>query len=84
MPTDQPVNWALIDTPRVTTIVDAKGRTLRGIEVTIAADAPALRVQQGLLTSVRVLRDYEARGRIPDEISVVPTQQGDAITWSRD
>jgi hypothetical protein len=83
-PTDQPVNWTLVDEPRGIQILDAKGRALHGIEVNVVADAPTLRVQRALLSSVRVLRDYEAGATVPHEISVSPTRQGNGLTWSRD
>ncbi len=84
MPTDQPVHWTLMSEPRATTIADGKGRALHGIEVKVAVDATTLHVQRALLSSVRVLRDYEAGGRIPNEVAVAPTRQSDGLTWSRD
>src|SRR5258705_3338785 len=83
-PTEQAVSWVLVDEPRATTVVDAKGRVLHGIVAEVVADTPTLGVQRAVLSSVRVLRDYEGVGILPDEVSVAPTQQSDGLKWSRD
>jgi hypothetical protein len=86
--TDEPISWALVGTPRAVILEDAKGRLLRGIEVEVdvkaSTDASALRPERAVLSSVRVLRDYEALGKVPDEIAVAPVVEGARMTWARD
>ena len=48
---------------------------MRGIEFEIAADAPELRPRAAVLSSVRVLRDYELQGNAPDEVMVEAPRQ---------
>ena len=65
-----PVTWTLRGRPQPLTVQDAKGRPLYGMTaeagVTGAAD---LSVKQAVLSSVRVLRDYQALGTFPAEVA---------------
>jgi hypothetical protein len=56
---------------------------LRGIEAEVLVEAPVLAVRQALLSSVRVLRDYEILGAAPKEVEVAPTIAGRSVAWSR-
>ena len=81
----QPVSWTLIGRPEPVTIKDERGRSLYGM--TAEADvtgAAALSIKQAVLSSVRVLRDYQARGMFPAEVAAKPMVQGSTITWARD
>ena len=82
--TGQAVTWTLAGSPRPVTMNDAKGRPLRGIEVEAIVDSPALRVRGAVLSSIRVLRDYEARRPAPSEVAAVPVLNGKRISWARD
>jgi hypothetical protein len=81
--TEKPVTWTLTGTPKSVTADDPKGRALRGIEAVVTVDATALSFKQAVLSSVRVLRDYQALGTIPAEVSASPTVAGNRITWTR-
>ena len=81
---DAPVRLRLSAAPHVALLHDERGRTLRGIEAEIAVDAPALRLGQVLLSSVRVLRNYENLGTAPAEVAVAPAQVGPQLRWARD
>jgi hypothetical protein len=91
---EKPVSWTLVGSPRAVTQKDAKGRVLRGIEAEVLADvqtapsagAPAtLRMERAVLSSVRVLRDYEALHTVPDELVVSPELENSRrLVWSRD
>lgn len=82
--TTQPVAWTLIDAPRPISIKDSKGRALHGIEAQVAVDAKVLNVKQAVLSSVRVLRDYQALGTAPPQVLTAPQVAGKRLYWTRD
>jgi hypothetical protein len=83
--TAQPVNWALRGPPQPLTTHDAQGRPLYGMTVEANATGSAdLSFKQAVLSSVRVLRDYQALGTFPIEVAANPTTDGATITWARD
>ncbi len=49
-----------------------------------AAGATDLSIKKALLTSVRVLRDYQALGTFPAAVAAEPAIQDSTITWARD
>ena len=80
----EPVNWALRGRPQPLTTQDARGRPLYGMTLEAIATGTELRFKQAVLSSVRVLRDYQALGTFPAEVAARPTTQGSTITWARD
>jgi hypothetical protein len=81
----QPVSWALQGRPQPLTAKDARGRPLYGMTVeAIATGAAVLGLKQAVLSSVRVLRDYQGLGTFPAEVAVSPITQDSTITWARD
>lgn len=82
--TAQPVAWTLIGTPLPVTLNDSKGRSLHGIEAQVAVDAKVLNVKQAVLSSVRVLRDYQALGTAPTEVLTAPQIADQRLYWMRD
>lgn len=80
-----PVTWKLRGRPQPLRAMDARDRPLYGItaeaSVTGASD---LSIKQAVLSSVRVLRDYQALGTFPAEVAASPVVQNSTITWSRD
>jgi hypothetical protein len=79
-----PVSWTLVAPPRPLTVRDGKGRSLHGIEFDVSIEARELRPRGAVLSSVRVLRDYELLGKAPDEILVQPRLAPGRVTWERD
>lgn len=79
-----PVTWTLVAPPRPLNITDAKGRPLHGIEFEVTTDAKSLKPRAAVLSSIRVLRDYELLAKAPDEIKVAPQVSGKRLTWARD
>lgn len=77
-----PATWRLETPPRPLTIASSGG-VLNGVEAVASIDAPALRVRQAILSSVRYLRDYQAVGRFPKEVAADPQIAGDTIEWRR-
>ncbi len=81
----QPVKWALKGKPQPLIAKDARGRPLYGMTAeAIATGATDLGLKQAVLSSVRVLRDYQALGTFPAEVASGPMIQGGTITWARD
>src|ERR1700676_477038 len=80
-----PVTWTLLGRPQPLSVKDERGRPLYGVtaeaRVTGASD---LSIKQAVLSSVRVLRDYQALGTFPIEVATNPTIHGSTITWARD
>lgn len=79
----QPASWSLASPPVPASDKDAKGRALQGIEAEVAVDAAKLDIHQAVLSSVRVLRDYQALGTMPSEVAATPTVAANRITWAR-
>jgi hypothetical protein len=80
-----PIHWVLLGRPQPLIDVDERGRPLYGMRaearVTGASD---LSVKQAVLSSVRVLRDYQTQGTFPAEVAANPRIQNSTITWARD
>ncbi|HEU4960810.1 MAG TPA: hypothetical protein VFT56_10410 [Sphingomonas sp.] len=80
----QPADWRMVVPPRPTTVRDDSGRELNGVTFTASIRAPRLHIRQAVLSSIRVLRDYQALGTAPAEVlTPVKTQDGTLI-WGRD
>ncbi|MEA1648208.1 hypothetical protein UAJ10_04160 [Nitrospirillum sp. BR 11164] len=77
-------NWTLVGTPQPVTTTDAKGRPLRGVVFEAALKADSAVPRQGVLSSTRVLRDYEALRTLPTQVQAQPTRTKDALDWARD
>jgi len=82
--TTTPVTWTLVMPPRPVMLLDQKRRPLRGIEFEVEADASELRPRAAVLSSVRVLRDYELLGKSPAEVMVAPRRAAERLSWARD
>ena len=81
----EPVRWTLQGRPQPLSTKDARGRPLYGITAEAIVTGPAdLHFKQAVLSSVRVLRDYQALGTFPAEVAASPTTQDSTITWARD
>lgn len=81
----QPVTWLLRGRPQPLIAKDARGRALYGMTAqAIAIGATELTIKQAVLSSVRVLRDYQALGTFPVEVATGPKIQGSILTWERD
>jgi hypothetical protein len=79
------VNWTLQGKPQPLITKDARGRPLYGMTAeAIATGAADLKVRQAVLSSVRILRDYQALGTFPAEVAASSTTQASTITWARD
>jgi hypothetical protein len=82
---NQRVSWMLQGRPEPVTLTDERGRPLYGMVAQVNATGPEqLSIKQAVLSSVRVLRDYEVLGTAPAEVLVSPVIHGDTIIWARD
>ena len=81
---DTPVSWALESSPRPVALHDAAGRPLHGIVAEATAATRSLTLRQALLSSVRVLRDFEGQGRAPEQILARPAITSNRMVWARD
>ena len=76
-----PVHWTLSKINGVSRS-DASGRTLRGIVADATVDA-SLVVHDAVLSSVRVLRDYQILRTYPPEVRSSATVTGNTVEWAR-
>lgn len=83
-PTAAPVAWRLVSEPKPVILKDEKGRPLYGLAAVAEAKAAELAPKQAVLSSVRVLRDYQAIGKAPESVLTAPKIEGDRIEWARD
>jgi hypothetical protein len=81
-PTQAPVRWTLGAVKGVNR-PDVRGRVLHGIEAEATVDG-SLVVRDAVLSSVRVLRDYQINGAYPVEVKSAPQlSQAKTLEWSR-
>lgn len=83
-PLGQEAEWRLEGEPEPVTVNDARGRPLHGVRFTVMIDAERLVPRQAVLSSIRVIRDYQALGTAPAEVLTRPRMTAGAIRWSRD
>jgi hypothetical protein len=81
---NQSATWVLQGRPSPLTTTDQKGRRLYGVVAEVAATGTDLSIRQAVLSSVRVLRDYQVQGTVPPEVGVRPQTEGRTLTWARD
>jgi trehalose/maltose hydrolase-like predicted phosphorylase len=77
-------DWRITQTPQPLVLQDSQGRPLYGISTVAEIAAPALGIQKAVLSSVRVLRDYQGLGTVPGLVDTRPIVQGHTLTWARD
>lgn len=80
----KPAEWAQKGTPQPVRQPDEKGRPLRGVSTDLTITAPELRVRAAVLSSTRVLRDFQALNTAPPEVAAPMRVAGRTVTWSRD
>lgn len=78
-----PVEWVVESLPVARSGRDSAGRPLYGISFRTSLSLRGLVPGQAVLSSIRVLRDYESAGTVPAEVVTRPEIAANAITWSR-
>jgi hypothetical protein len=81
---DAPMSWNLAAPPRPVGGSDGQRRPLHGIEFEIETSARELGVRGAVLSSIRVLRDYELLAKAPPEVLVQSRSEGNGLAWARD
>src|SRR5207302_653049 len=76
--------WTLRAPPAAIHDSDSRGRALYGISADATLEAQDVQVRQAVLSSIRVLRDYQSLGAVPSAVTVAASVHGRTITWSRD
>jgi hypothetical protein len=84
LPQRAKASWTLSGQPRALYRVDEHGRALYGISADVTVKASDLEIRQAVLSSIRVLRDFQQIGKLPDGIATAPSLEGRALRWSRD
>jgi glycogen debranching enzyme len=79
-----PVKFALQGAPQTLQSSDRRGRTLYGLVSEVTVEATDLQIRQAVLSSVRLLRDYQSQGTVPASVTVRPLAHGRTLSWSRD
>ncbi|HEU4601179.1 MAG TPA: hypothetical protein VFS24_04385 [Steroidobacteraceae bacterium] len=79
--TDKPVHWKL-ETISGETRADDRGRPLHGIIAKTSIDAQLV-IRDAVLSSVRVLRDYQLAATYPPDVRSTPKRSSNTIEWSR-
>ena len=80
---ETPAEWVIDSAPVATLARDSAGHPLYGIVFQASIGVKSLTPKQAVLSSVRVLRDYQASGAVPGEVAVRPVASGNTLTWSR-
>lgn len=75
--------WVVDSAPTALVGRDSTGRPLYGIAFETSIASRNLVPKQAVLSSVRVLRDYQALGTVPGEVVVRPEARGNTLTWAR-
>ncbi|WP_026343720.1 hypothetical protein [Nocardia sp. BMG111209] len=79
-----PAEWVLDEAPKSHRDNDSHGRPRHGMAFVASITAAELHPREGVLSSVRVLRDYEQDARLPAGVAAAPSISDDSITWERD
>jgi hypothetical protein len=79
-----PMVWELQQWPEAVVVKDDKGRSLYGITASATIIGPELLIQRAVLSSVRVLREYQNSGAAPAEVNTNPSVKGSKVEWARD
>lgn len=75
--------WVINTAPAAVTERDSQGRPLYGITFEASINASSLEVRQAVLSSVRVLRDYQSAGSMPEEVVARAQHSGNNLSWAR-
>jgi hypothetical protein len=80
---DVAAEWVVDSGPTALVGRDSAGRPLYGIRFETSVAVRSLAPKEAVLSSVRVLRDYQSLGTVPEEVVVRPEVSGNSLAWSR-
>jgi hypothetical protein len=75
--------WVIDSKPTAATVRDSAGRPLYGIAFETSIATRSLVPRQAVLSSIRVLRDYQSSGTLPQEVALSPQASGNTLAWAR-
>jgi hypothetical protein len=75
--------WVINSEPTAMAVRDSAGRPLYGIAFEASIATKSLAPKQAVLSSIRVLRDYQSLGTAPQEVVVSPQSSGNTLAWAR-
>jgi hypothetical protein len=75
--------WVVDSAPTALVGRDPAGRPLYGIRFETSTAVRSLAPKQAVLSSVRILRDYQSSGTVPAEVVTRPEASGNTLTWAR-
>jgi hypothetical protein len=79
------VSWTLHGRPEAIHDLDRSGRVLYGIMADAIVAGDDLQIRQAVLSSTRVLRDYQSLGTVPSAVAAAPPSvHGRTLSWSRE
>lgn len=77
-------DWTMDTPPQPNAAKDSRGRPLYGIDFDASISAPALTLKQTVLSSARIVRNYDQDHTVPAEVLAPATASGNRLTWARD
>jgi hypothetical protein len=77
-------SWTLRGRPAAVHDSDSRGRALYGISADATVEGQDLQIRQAVLSSIRVLRDYQLLGTLPSAVAAAPSEHGRTLSWARD
>ncbi len=80
----RPLRWHLVSAPMPVHERDSRGRPLTGIVADASLDGADVQIRHAVLSSIRVLRDYEQLHRVPRGLEVTPAIERKSLRWARD
>ena len=80
----RPVSWHLLTPPTPVHARDEHGRALAGVVAEASLTAADVQIRHAVLSSIRVLRDYEQLHQLPRELETPLATRSRTLTWSRD
>ncbi|NVM75283.1 hypothetical protein FHW83_001063 [Duganella sp. SG902] len=83
-PDAAPLSWSGAGQLQAVQSRDGQGRPLYGVGADLGADRNRLTVSAAVLSSARVLRDYQHDGRLPLGMHNAVHFSADSVRWSRD
>jgi hypothetical protein len=75
--------WFVNSAPAAIVSPDSAGRPLYGITFEASIVAKSLVVKQTVLSSIRVLRDYQSLGTVPEPVVAHSQTSGNTMSWAR-
>jgi hypothetical protein len=81
---DRAVEWTERSVPQPVREPDEKNRPLRGVVTDLSVVTPELRVRATVLSSTRVLRDFQVLNEVPSEVAARVRIADRTLIWSRD